>query len=75
MSHNYELNKCIFINNLNNRCYLHLRPDKTEDAFRCYNCNKITLHKLNPVEYINNEKNKMINNITLEHFDNRPLFY
>lgn len=75
-NNDYELNKCEFINNLNNTCYLHLRPDKTEDTARCYNCNKIILHKLNPIVYINQEKNKTINNITLEHFEeNRPLFF
>lgn len=73
---NHELNKCEFINNLNNNCYIHLRPDKSEDSFRCYNCNKIILHKLNPVVYINNNNNNMINNISLEYFeDNKPLFF
>lgn len=75
-NNDYELNKCEFINNLNDTCYLHLRPDKTEDTFRCYNCNKIILHKLNPIVYIDQVKNKNINNITLEHFEeNRPLFF
>ena len=71
-----DCDKCNFLNNLNNVCYLHLRPDKTEDGFRCYNCNKVILHKLNPVEYINDNKNKQINNISLEFFEeNRPLYF
>ena len=75
-NNNFELNKCNYINNLNNNCYLHLRPDKSEDTFRCYNCNKIILHKLNPIVYINQEINNSINNITLETFEeNKPLFF
>lgn len=75
-NNDYELNKCDYIYNLNNNCYIHLRPDKSEDSFRCYNCNKIILHKLNPVVYINNNNNNMINNISLEYFeDNKPLFF
>jgi hypothetical protein len=70
-----EEKKCNILTDMNNICYLRLRPDKTEDAFRCYNCNKIVLHKLNPVEYINNNNNNIINNHVLGYDDDRPLFY
>ena len=76
MEYNNESSRCDIINKLNNICYLNLRPDKTEDTFRCYNCNKIILHKLNPVEYINPQMNNNINNISLGFFEeDKPLFF
>lgn len=68
-------NNCDIARKINDLCYIRIHPDKSEDAYRCYNCDKIKLHKLNIVEYINNQKNKSILEHALEYDDNRPLFY
>ena len=60
--------------NINNKCYLKIHPDKSEDVFNCYNCDKIKLHKLNPVIYIKDNKSMEINQVSIDYNDNQPLY-
>ena len=73
MEDKYEYERFTKMKNINEQCYIKIHPDVSEDIFRCHTCENIKLHKLNPIEYNNNNILNQIINLSID--DNRKLYF